>query len=160
MSLLVCWEMCNNWLSEEKQNQKILKALICSVYQFPGCKLFCYGQFQTTNREAVNADLKWVAHNQFSWVSSGIQLCLLHDICHSYNCTVASYRPYLLCFIVNINFWLFYLVLFSFSDRLCFLQCLAFVSCLNNIHWEDNRPNEWAFKFWITLRPSSVKSKI
>lgn len=52
--------------SMRENKQKILKALIFSVGQFPWYKLFYHGQFQTTNKMAINAELCRVAQNQFS----------------------------------------------------------------------------------------------
>lgn len=69
--------------SLRKNKTKNLRALICKVCQFPWCKFFHHGHFQTTSRVAVNADLWQVAYNWFLWIHSSTQLYLLHDICHS-----------------------------------------------------------------------------
>ena len=51
--------------SMRENKQKVLKALIFSVGQFPWYKLFYHGQFQTTKKMAINAELCRVAQNQF-----------------------------------------------------------------------------------------------
>lgn len=49
-----------------ENRQKILKALIFSVGQFPWYKLFYHGQFQTTKKMTINGELCRVPQNQFS----------------------------------------------------------------------------------------------
>lgn len=111
-----------------RKKKKKVKALIYRVFQFSWNKFFHHGNFQTVSSVAVNADLWWGTYNWFLWIHSSKPLYLLHNICHPHYCTLASYIPYLLPFIVNMNLWLYYLsAFFPFLIHLCCPRCLVFV---------------------------------